>query len=152
MRIATMLALVGVIGMASSLTADDKKPAGEEWPAYRDGKYVHKTITFTPAKVQYLPTGGRRAVTRVVFRIQDGSIPADYFPVGVFGNEPDVEKAVAKYLKERDGKITVDAYWVNLPVLKKEWTGDPSQWVEGRAMLGKLVPPIDGQPGFGGGK
>jgi hypothetical protein len=148
-----MFALVGVIGMASALTADDKKkPGADEWPAYVDGMYVHKTITFKPAKVEYLPTGGRRAVTTVVFRIQDKSIPADYFPVGVFGNEQDVEKVVAKYLKERDGKITVDAYWVNLAVPKKEWTGDPTRWVEGRAMLGKLVPPIDGQPGLGGGK
>ena len=146
MRVVAMFAL-GVIGISATAWADDKKPAGEKWPAYVDGKYVHKTITFKPDKVEYLPARGRRAVTTVVFRIKDATIPADYVTAGVFGHEKHAEELVTKYLKDRDGKITVDAFWVNLPVTKKEWTGDPDRWIEGRQMLGKLDPPIDPERG-----
>jgi hypothetical protein len=146
MRVSALLALVGVLGASATVSSDDKKKPDEaKWPAYVDGKFVHKTITFKPAKVEYLPARGRRAVTTVVFRIKDDSIPAEYFTVGVFGHEKAVEEIVAKYLKERNGKITVDAYWVNLAIPKKEWTGDPERWIEGRLLLGKLDPPIDGQ-------
>jgi hypothetical protein len=91
-------------------------------------------------------------VTPVVFRIKDATIPAEYFTAGVFGHEKHAEELVTKYLKDRDGKITVDAFWVNPPTLKKAWTGDPDRWIEGRQMLGKLVPPIDPERnGPGGG-
>ena len=146
MRVSALLALVGVLGASAWVSSDDKKKPDEaKWPAYVDGKYVHKTISFKPDKIEYLPSRGRRAVTTVVFHIKDKSIPADYFPVGVFGNEKDVEEIVTKYLKERDGKITVDAYWVNLAVPKKEWTGDPAGGSRAARCFGKLVPPIDGR-------
>src|SRR5262245_61910251 len=96
MRVVAMFAL-GVLGVTGIGLADDKKPAEGKWPAYVDGKFVHKTITFKPDKVELRDSGGRRGGTIVIFRIKDEKIPADYVTGFVLANILDAEKLVEKY-------------------------------------------------------